>query len=60
MITIVNYFIIKGGMPDVSQGTLRKFSSGYSGCIQDMILDNDFSLSLLQSADSGRNIVPCS
>ncbi|XP_053394807.1 pikachurin-like [Mercenaria mercenaria] len=55
-----NKILYIGGMPDVSQGTLRKFSSGYNGCIQEMVLDNDFSLSLLQSADSGRNIVPCS
>lgn len=55
-----NNVLYLGGMPDVLQGTLRKFTSGYTGCIQDLVLDDDFSLSLLQSADSGRNIVPCS
>lgn len=55
-----NKLMYIGGLPDVPQGTLSKFTAGYSGCIQDFVLDQDISVSLLSSSVSGRNVVPCS
>ncbi|KAL3869158.1 hypothetical protein ACJMK2_041871 [Sinanodonta woodiana] len=55
-----NKVLYIGGMPDVSKNTLRKFTTGFKGCIQDLILGEDLTLSLTENAQKGRNILPCS
>lgn len=54
------YFIFLGGMPDVSQRTLKKFTSGYNGCLQDLTLAEDYRLQMVQSAQNGQNVLRCS
>ena len=51
---------ILGGMPEVSQKTLKKFTSGYNGCLQDFTLAEDYRLQMVQSAQNGRNVRRCS
>ncbi|KAL4236805.1 hypothetical protein ACF0H5_005192 [Mactra antiquata] len=55
-----NKILYIGGMTDVFHDTLHKYTTGYSGCMKDVIFDEDFMLNLLESADNGRNIIPCS
>lgn len=52
-------FCFPGGMPDVSQNSLGKFSSGYVGCMKDVILATDFNIKMMNHAQSGRNIYHC-
>ena len=47
-------------MPEVSQKTLKKFTTGYSGCNQDFTLSEDYRLHMVQSAQNGRNVLRCS
>ncbi|XP_046330214.1 pikachurin-like [Haliotis rufescens] len=54
-----NKILYIGGMPDVSQNSLGKFSSGYVGCMKDVILATDFNIKMMNHAQSGRNIYHC-
>ena len=51
---------ISGGMPEISQNTLKKFTSGYDGCLQDFTLTKDYRLQMVQSAQNGQNVIRCS
>lgn len=55
-----NKILYLGGMPEVSQKTLKKFTSGYNGCLQDFTLAEDYRLQMVQSAQNGRNVRRCS
>lgn len=55
-----NEILYLGGMPEVSQKTLKKFTSGYNGCLQDFVLSEDYRLQMVQSAQNGRNVLRCS
>lgn len=55
-----NKILYIGGMPDVSQRTLKKFTSGYNGCLQDLTLAEDYRLQMVQSAQNGQNVLRCS
>lgn len=51
------YFV--GGMPEVSQNSMQKFSTGFIGCIKDMMLAEEYQFSLVEKAQSGSNIEAC-
>jgi hypothetical protein len=46
-------------MPEVSQNSMRKFSTGFIGCIKDMMLAEEYQFSLVEKAQSGSNIETC-
>ncbi|XP_052775155.1 pikachurin-like isoform X2 [Mya arenaria] len=54
-----NKILYIGGMPNTGGLTLKKFTSGFEGCIKDMTLSENFQLKLLSAADSGRDVIPC-
>lgn len=54
-----NQILYIGGMPEVSQNSMRKFSTGFIGCIKDMMLAEEYQFSLVEKAQSGSNIETC-
>ncbi|XP_033738487.1 pikachurin-like [Pecten maximus] len=54
-----NKMLYVGGMPNVSQNTLRKFTQGFDGCIASLMLAEDYDIRLVEEAQNGRNILPC-
>ena len=46
-------------MPEVSQNSMQKFSTGFIGCIKDMMLAEEYQFSLVEKAQSGSNIEAC-
>ena len=52
-------FLSLGGMSDVRSGTLQKFTSGYRGCLRDLVLEDFPSQNVILEAESGQNVVPC-
>jgi len=50
-----------GGMAidQLTHGTLRKYSSGFWGCIKDVMLATDYKLDLMADAADGENIHQC-
>ncbi|XP_071147127.1 pikachurin-like [Mytilus edulis] len=54
-----NQRLFIGGMPEVSQNSLNKFTSGFHGCIKDLMLAEDYLFNLVDHAESGRNVHSC-
>ncbi|KAK6179410.1 hypothetical protein SNE40_011777 [Patella caerulea] len=54
-----NKMVYLGGMTDVAEKTLGKFTTGYTGCIKDITLATDFKVKLIGHAQSGRNVNQC-
>ena len=49
-----------GGMDNIVLGTLRKYSTGFVGCLSNVTLAADYAIDLTGDADDGRNIRQCS
>ena len=43
----------------IAHGTLRKYNSGFNGCIKDVMLATDFKVDLMADAADGENIHQC-
>jgi hypothetical protein len=50
---------LAGGMPQVAQSTVGKFSSGFIGCISNLTLATDYKVDLMDEVRDGRNVEQC-
>ncbi|KAL0278979.1 UNVERIFIED_CONTAM: hypothetical protein PYX00_000637 [Menopon gallinae] len=48
-----------GGMENVAEGTLHKYTSGLVGCISRLVFDSDFDVKLIPMSTAGRNVKRC-
>lgn len=55
-----NQMLYIGGMADIFQNSMKKFSTGFVGCLKDMMLAEDYQFNLVEKAQSGNNIKSCS
>ena len=51
--------IISGGMREIVHSTLKKYKTGFSGCIANVTIATDYTLDLLGEAVAGENIRQC-
>ena len=47
-------------MEEIVHNTLKKYKSGFVGCISNVTLATDYTIDLIKQAASGQNIQQCS
>ncbi|XP_022092221.1 pikachurin-like [Acanthaster planci] len=54
----MNNGLFLGGMKDIAERSLKRYTIGFLGCIRNVLLDNE-TLDLYQDASEGRNVNHC-